>query len=73
MAGRAQLLMDCVSDMITHEGLEGMQKMVECGLKLHPYDKPLTVKGQLPSDTGGGELHAMYLILDCVSQVVLTQ
>ena len=29
VSDKAQLLMDCVSDMITFEGVEGMQRMVE--------------------------------------------
>ena len=54
VTAKAQLLMDCVSDMITHEGLEGMQSMLEAGMKLQPSSRPTKVTGTLPPEMGGG-------------------
>lgn len=64
VSGRAQLLMDCISDMIIHEGIEGMQKMVENGVNLHPFQDPNVVRGELVLDSGLGTfLYASFNLL----------
>lgn len=55
VAREVQLLMDCVADMIVHEGMEGMLKMVNSGLSLYPEISPRCVRGNLPDHMGGGE------------------
>lgn len=48
--------MDCVADMVIHEGIQNMEKMTEAGMTLFPEHKPKFVRGQFPNDMGGGEL-----------------
>lgn len=55
MAQAVQLLMDCIADMILHEGVETMRQMTAAGMSLHPEKRPKTVRGKFPADMGGGE------------------
>jgi hypothetical protein len=54
VAHSAQLLMDCIADMVAHEGVTRMQHMVQGGATLFPKDHPTVVRGRFPDDMGGG-------------------
>lgn len=54
VAQKALLLLNCIVDMVLHEGVEGMQKMVERGMELKPRQWPTSVCGILPEELGGG-------------------
>lgn len=50
VADKAQLLMDCISDMIQHEGMDGMKQMVQNGIRLHPLEDPSVVRGEMNAE-----------------------
>ena len=63
VAHAVQLLMDCVADMVVHEGVENMGKMTAGGMSLYPPHRPKYVRGQFPEKMGGGQpLHASSLV-----------
>lgn len=55
VAQAVQLLMDCVADMVLHEGVENMQQMTSGGMSLFPSHRPKTIRGKFPSRMGGGQ------------------
>ena len=54
MRQEAQLLMDCIADMVLHEGMDAMRKMVAGSIWLWPRSRPHCVRGHLPDELGGG-------------------
>ncbi len=55
---KAQLLMDCIADMMTIEGVDGMRGLVAGGVRL--IERPaggLEVRGEAPEAMGGGGAH----------------
>ena len=55
VAQEVQLLMDCVADMVVHEGVQNMGQMTQAGMTLFPERRPKFVRGQFPDHMGGGE------------------
>ncbi len=54
VAQEVQLLMDCVADMVVHEGVQNMGQMTQAGMTLFPEHKPKFVRGHFPDHMGGG-------------------
>ncbi|KAK9823922.1 hypothetical protein WJX72_006365 [[Myrmecia] bisecta] len=55
---RAQVLMDCIADMVVVEGLEGMQQLIAGGMRLVELPSGgLQVRGETPEELGGGPWH----------------
>lgn len=64
--GQAQVLMDCIADLLGQKGIEGLLAWCQAGLKLKQTSPPSnpdqhqgevhtwTVVGQLPLDEGSG-------------------
>ena len=60
MAQEVQLLMDCVADMVVHEGVQNMGQMTQAGMTLFPESRPRFVRGQFPDHMGGGKTSLYY-------------
>ena len=63
VAQEVQLLMDCVADMVVHEGVQNMGQMTEAGMTLFPEHKPKFVRGRFPDHMGGGE-NVTYILIE---------
>ena len=67
---QAQVLMDCIADLLSQKGLDGTRAWCEGGLKLRQKSDAWFVLGRLPENEGQGQSAASLLAILMMKHVL---